>query len=99
MPHHDATLGFVLGFVRDIVRRSQGGERAADNNVGRLSRFRGGAPWRYMYRELFPELRASRMVLWVRPRLESAQAAPRGRGRPAAAHAAGAPRAGGGSPA
>ncbi len=64
VPHHDATLGFVLGFVRDIVRRSQGGERAADNNVGRLSRFRGGAPWRYMYRELFPELRASRMVLW-----------------------------------
>ena len=60
VPHHDATLGFV----RDIVRRSQGGERAADNNVGRLSRFRGGAPYRYMYRELFPELRASRMVLW-----------------------------------
>ena len=36
----------------------------ADNNVGRLSRLRGGRPYKYMYRVLFPELRASRLHLW-----------------------------------
>ena len=51
----------TLKFLYDILRRSEGGEKISDNNVGRLSRFKGGRPYRYMYRVLFPELRASRM--------------------------------------
>ena len=54
----------TLSFLYDILRRSEGGEKISDNNVGRLSRFKGGRPYRYMYRVLFPELRASRMYLW-----------------------------------
>ena len=54
----------TLAFLRDIVRRLDGGEKVADNNVGRLSRFKGGRPYKYMYRVLFPELRASSMYLW-----------------------------------
>ena len=62
VPYREETLEFLY----DIIRRSEGGEKAADNNVGRLSRLKGGAPYRYMYRELFPELRASRLYLWYK---------------------------------
>lgn len=54
----------TLAFLHDILRRSGGGEKEADNNVGRLSRFKGGKPYRYMHRKLFPELRASSVYLW-----------------------------------
>ena len=54
----------TLAFLRDILRRVEGGEKAADNNVVRLSRFKGGKPYKYMYRVLFPELRASSTYLW-----------------------------------
>ena len=60
VPYREATLEFL----RDIVSRLDGGEKVADNNVGRLSRFKGGKPYKYMYRVLFPELRASSMYLW-----------------------------------
>lgn len=60
VPYREETLEFL----RDIVSRSSDGENPADNNVGRLSRFMGGGPYRYMYRELFPEIRASRVYLW-----------------------------------
>ena len=60
VPYRDETLEYL----RDIAARSEGGEKLADNNVGRLSRFKGGEPYRYMYRELFPEIRASRLHLW-----------------------------------
>lgn len=60
VPYRDETLEYL----RDIAARSEGGEKLADNNVGRLSRFKGGEPYRYMYRELFPEIRASRLYLW-----------------------------------
>lgn len=60
LPYRDQTLEFL----RDIVARCADGERESDNNVGRLSRFMGGEPYRYMYRNLFPELRASRLILW-----------------------------------
>lgn len=59
VPYREETIEFL----RDIISRCEGGERLADNNVGRLSRFMGGAPYRYMYRELFPEIRASRVYL------------------------------------
>ena len=60
VPHREQTIEFL----RDIIARCADGEREADNNVGRLSRFMGGEPYRYMYRNLFPELRASRLILW-----------------------------------
>ena len=53
----------VLVLRRVLVEGAASPEGTIARNR-RLSRFRGGAPWRYMYRELFPELRASRMVLW-----------------------------------
>lgn len=60
VPYREETLDFL----REIERLSAGGEKAADNNVGRLSRFKGGEPYRYMYRELFPQIRASQVYLW-----------------------------------
>lgn len=60
VPYREETLQFL----RDIADRCRDGERIADNNVGRLSRFMGGEPYSYMYRALFPELRASQIQLY-----------------------------------
>lgn len=60
VPYRDETLEFL----RDIADRCRDGEKVEDNNVGRLSRFRNGVPYRYMYQHLFPELRASRLCVW-----------------------------------
>ena len=60
VPYRDETLEFL----RDIAERCRDGEKVEDNNVGRLSRFRDGIPYRYMYDHLFPELRASRLCVW-----------------------------------
>ena len=62
VPYREETLEYL----RDIADRSQGGEKLEDNNVGRLSRFKGGEPYRYMYRNLFPELRASSVHLYYK---------------------------------
>lgn len=59
VPYREETLQFL----RDIADRCRDGERIADNNVGRLARFKDGEPYRYMYRVLFPELRASQLHL------------------------------------
>ncbi len=59
VPYRDETLEFL----RDIADRCRDGEKIEDNNVGRLSRFRGGVPYRYMYQHLFPELRVSRLCV------------------------------------
>ena len=59
LPYRDETLEFL----RDIADRCRDGEKVEDNNVGRLSRFRNGIPYRYMYQHLFPELRASRLCV------------------------------------
>ena len=56
----------TLDFLREVVRDSHNGERAEARNVERLARLAGGRPYRYMYRKLFPELRASRLHLWYR---------------------------------
>lgn len=53
----------TLEYLKKIADRSAGGEKLSDNNVGNLSRFKGGVPYRYMYRNLFPELRASSIYL------------------------------------
>ena len=41
VPYREETLEFL----RDIQERVKGGEDAADNNLGRLSRFKNGAPY------------------------------------------------------
>ena len=56
----------TLEFLHDIISRLEKGENVADNNVGRLASLKNGEPYRYMYRKLFPELRASRLYLWYR---------------------------------
>ena len=60
LPYRDETLDFL----RDIADRCRDGEKVEDNHVGRLSRFRDGVPYRYMYQHLFPELRTSRLCVW-----------------------------------
>ena len=60
VPYREETIEFI----QEIIARSANGEREIDNNVGRLSRFKGGKPYRYMYHNPFPELRASRLILW-----------------------------------
>lgn len=62
VPYREETLQFL----HDIADRCRDGERIADNNVGRLARFKDGEPYRYMYRVLFPELRASQLHLYYK---------------------------------
>ncbi len=59
MPNRHETMTMI----RDIIARSADGERESDDNVNRLRRLRGGVPYNYMYRNHFPELRASRVTL------------------------------------
>ena len=49
VPYREETIEFI----QDIISRCAHGEREIDNNVGRLSRFKGGEPYRYMYHYLF----------------------------------------------
>jgi len=53
----------VIAFLRDVVARCAHGERASDRNLARLMALGGGRPYAYMYRYLFPELRASQVIL------------------------------------
>ena len=60
LPYRDETLALLRRLVRDA---KQTGKNKTDE-VRRLQSLRGGQPYRYMYRELFPKLRASSMYLW-----------------------------------
>jgi len=53
----------VIAFLRDVVAKCAHGENKADRNLSRLMALRNGKPYSYMYRKLFPELRASRLVV------------------------------------
>ena len=53
----------ALELLHDIAERCRGGEKAEDDNTARLVHFKEGEPYRYMYRKLFPELRATRLCL------------------------------------
>ena len=48
LPYKEETLRFLY----DITMRLDGGEKEADNNVGRFPKLKGGKPYRYMYRHL-----------------------------------------------
>ena len=60
VPDRDAALELLY----DIAERCHDGEKTSDDNIARLTHFKGGEPYRYMYRKLFPELRASQLYLW-----------------------------------
>lgn len=53
----------VLSTLDKIIERYHRGETESQNNLNILKRLRGGKPYSYMYRHLFPTLRASRLVL------------------------------------
>jgi len=53
----------VIAFLRDVVQRCENGENESDRNLARLMELRDGLPYNYMYSKLFPELRASRLIL------------------------------------
>ena len=49
----------VLCLLDGILAEQSGDKRGAGDPLLRLKRLKNGVPYRYMYRELFPELRAS----------------------------------------
>lgn len=53
----------VISLLDEIIARDAGGERESYGNIGKIKRLRGGEPYLYMYRRLFPALRASQVVL------------------------------------
>lgn len=52
----------VLELLHDIAERCRGSEKAGDDNTA-LAHFKKGGPYRYMYRKLFPKLRATQLCL------------------------------------
>ncbi len=50
----------VIALIEDIIIKQDNSSR---DGYSRLQNLRGGEPHRYMYRELFPQLRASHIVL------------------------------------
>ena len=55
----------VLALLDEIITsdEARGGEREADHNLGRLKALRGGVPYSYLYTNLFPDLRYSRVYI------------------------------------
>jgi len=60
VPYKEETLT-LLG---EIANEAQGNIPSKGDHLRRIRRLRGGVPYYYMYRNLFPELRASRLYLW-----------------------------------
>lgn len=56
----------TLSLLRRIADNEQHGEESlpSGDNLRRLQQFRGGQPYNYLYKNIFPELRASRLYLW-----------------------------------
>ncbi len=57
----------VLTLLDSIIENSSNGEQESAGNLARLKQLQGGVPYRYMYRNLFPTLRASRIYLTYIP--------------------------------
>ncbi|MBP3331759.1 MAG: DUF3575 domain-containing protein [Tidjanibacter sp.] len=68
----------TLQLLEDIVMKSQNGERAEDNNLNSWIALKDGAPWRYMYKVLFPKLRAASILLSYDKIWEPADVTPMG---------------------
>lgn len=60
VPYRDETLR-VLRSIADETAR---GTSTGADPLHRIQRLRGGVPYKYMYRTMFPELRASQLRLW-----------------------------------
>lgn len=57
----------VLSLLDSIIDNNSEGEQESAGNLSRIKQLHGGAPYRYMYRNLFPTLRASRIYLTYVP--------------------------------
>ncbi|MCM1489640.1 MAG: DUF3575 domain-containing protein [Muribaculum sp.] len=64
MPYRDETLAAIDEIIMDIRNNPV----PRENSVADLKRIRKGVPYRYMYANLFPELRASQLVVWYEKR-------------------------------
>ncbi len=62
----------VLELLHQIADEAQGKAAFKGDHLGRIQRLRDGAPYYYMYRKLFPELRATRLYLWYEKALHPA---------------------------
>ena len=60
VPYKAETLK-LLGCISEEVR---GKSKFKGDHLKRIQQLRGGVPYRYMYRHLFPDLRASYLYLW-----------------------------------
>ena len=59
VPNRDETITFL----EDVVEKCRNGENEADGHAKRFEQLCGGAPYRYTYQKLFPDLRASMVEL------------------------------------
>ena len=62
VPYREETLALL----REIAWNVANGVTTDGDPLDRLKKFHYGEPYYYMYQNLFPELRASRMFLWYR---------------------------------
>lgn len=53
----------VLDLLDDIISNWKLGEKESSKNLERLKRLRGGVPYMYMYKNHFPDIRMSHLVL------------------------------------
>lgn len=53
----------TIAFLEDVVEKCRNGENEADGHARRFEQLCGGAPYRYTYQKLFPDLRASMVEL------------------------------------
>ena len=60
VPYREETLALL----REIVGETQGNSDMEGDHLGRMRWLRGGVPYHYMYKNLFPKLRASQLYLW-----------------------------------
>lgn len=68
VPYKEETL-VMLRIIADDVRK---GDTSKGDPLTRIKHLRGGVPYAYMYKHLFPWLRASRMYLWYTRELNPA---------------------------
>ena len=53
----------VIELLEDIITKVENGEGDSEQQLKRLCNLHAGKPYRYMYRVLFPKLRASQVIL------------------------------------
>ena len=66
MPGKSETVELLQGIVSEVEASGNG-----ENKINELKRLRYGIPYRYMYRNLFPDLRASCLYIWYESKRQS----------------------------